>query len=138
MLQTNDLRIGNYFIGYDDKPFQWGLNDFHSLFTGIEVDEIIRKPIELNSEILIKCGFKKYSHEPGYSIGSDDKSERCDEYTIGKLSIMDWGNGFVMSNSFSFDLRVELKYLHQLQNLYYVLTGNEINVEGISVSRPKA
>ena len=90
--------------------------------------------IPLTEQILIDCGFKKFVHEPGYSIGSDEKTEKFNEYCLEKLSIMDLGYGFIMSNSFSFDLRVELESLHQLQNLFFALTGKELNVQ---LSEPK-
>jgi hypothetical protein len=84
-------------------------------------------PIELAEEWLIKLGFTKSSYEAGYVLGEEDKkSEKCDEYSLSKLSIMDWGNGFILSNSFSFDLRVEIKSVHQLQNLIFALTGKEL------------
>ena len=136
MIKANELRIGNHVLDIEGIPGI--ITSLHrSGYCGIESDGDNYKvwplysvnPIPLTPEILEKCGFKKYSHEPGYSLGSDEKDEICDEYSFGKLTIMDWGNGFVLSNSFSFDLRIELKYLHQLQNLYFALTGEELNYQ---------
>jgi len=80
------------------------------------------EPVPLTEELLMKFGFKKFDHEP------NSEEEKCTEYCIGKLSIVDWGRGFIMSNSFSFELRVKLEYVHQLQNLYFALTGVELQL----------
>jgi hypothetical protein len=120
MIEAKELRQGNWVINSDNEYQQVGV-----------IRSVITKynPIPLTSDILSKCGFKKYSYEPNYTLGDDfEKSEKCDEYTQGKLCIMDWGKGFILSNSFSFDLRVEIKTLHQLQNLYYALTQTELIV----------
>jgi hypothetical protein len=142
-MKANELRIGNY-VNEDvlgDAPISEitestvGLSVNHMDINRVEsiVTYIIAihniKSIPLTHEILEKCGFKKYSHNPGYAIDSDSMSEKCDEYNLGKLSIMDWGDGFVLSNSFSFSLRVELKHLHQLQNLVHSITGEELEVK---------
>lgn len=139
MIQANEVRVGNRFIrelhthnrGLDyDKDFVLDEDNMGMLFVDIRLALNDLFPIPLTEQILISSGFKKFSHEPGYTLGDDDeKSERCDEYSLGKLSIMDWGNGFILSNSNSFDLRIELKSLHQLQNLYFALTGKELKVE---------
>ena len=129
MIKINELRFGNYVndpVDSKDKRtniYQIAKHQIDDVYTNYSA-------IPLTPEILEKAGFRKYSHEPGYTLGEDfEKSEKCDEYSFGKITIMDWGNGFVLSNSFSFTLRVEIKYLHQLQNLYFALTGEELNVQ---------
>lgn len=137
MIQANELRIGNRFIR--ELPTTRGLEYDHDfiLTAGFMVQLFhltaefsIEKlfPIPITEEILLKCGFKKFSHEPGYSIGSEELDVLCDEYTLGELTVMNWGKGFVLSNSFSFDLRVEIKSLHHLQNLYFALTRTELQI----------
>ena len=79
------------------------------------------EPILLTEEWILKFGFKK----------TDCKCE-CEEdnleyYEKNKLTICNWGGkGFVMSNAFSHGLRINLIYVHQLQNLYFVLIGEEL------------
>lgn len=86
--------------------------------------------IPLTEEILLKAGFTKHEYEPGINLGGDE-DEKCWEYSYkGLLQIMDWGRGeYVLSNSFSFKLRVKIKYTHHLQNLIHALTGEELNIE---------
>lgn len=80
-------------------------------------------PIPITEEILLKCGFKKHIFlnsfgvkENGYRIFSFTirKSEWNDEYFL----MYDWVGG-----------NIEIKYIHQLQNLYFALTGEELTVK---------
>ena len=70
------------------------------------------KPIKLTEEILLKCGFSKRSgiyvkHGFPFSLCKDGEFYESDELP-----------------TFIF-----LQHLHQLQNLYFALTGEELNVE---------
>jgi len=127
---TGELRLKNLVL-WDGKVVSIDLIatdtvnvlDKNSITGWYTVNDKEIQPIELTEEWLIKFRFKKYTHEP--IEGEEDK---CEEYCISKLSIVDWGHGFIMSNSFSFTLRIELKYVHQLQNLYFALTGEELQL----------
>jgi hypothetical protein len=74
-------------------------------------------PIPLTPEILEKCGFKKYVSPGGntttYSLGENWLFDASRD----KLILM-------FPNSF----KNVPKYLHQLQNLYFVLEGEELTV----------
>jgi len=68
--------------------------------------------IPLTEEILLKCGLHpKVNYIKGLQI--------CD------------GKAFFSDNEFGHkqEDEIECKYLHQLQNLYFALTGEELNVE---------
>ena len=69
------------------------------------------KPITLTEEWLIKFGFKKYR---GNFYG---------DYILNGYKLDEQFKFFVQGSSVV--LR-ELKYVHQLQNLYYSLTGKEL------------
>ena len=113
IIRENELRIGNHFIGYDGKEFQWLLSDFNILFTGVDVDELIKSPIPLTPEVLESCGFEVFPW--GYV----------------KKSSKDFGVRINL-RSFNYDVSgnspVKIEYLHQLQNLYFALTGEELEV----------
>lgn len=108
MIQKNELRIGNWiYIGE-----LIGQVNGDSFNTTIEFD-----PIPLTSEILEKCGFSKK--------GTIQLTRRI---------ILDWsfGSEFWLSDAdngddtlFTFD---NITSLHQLQNLYFSLTGKELSV----------
>ena len=126
MIVPQDLRISLWFIGYDNKPFQWLLNDFNALFSKVEIDEIIKSPIELNPSILKKI--EGFEHIQGNFWGDScfsiqlmiDSSET--PVIVYILQVMDM-------NQFSKHSSVEIKYLHQLQNVYYFKTnGKELTI----------
>jgi hypothetical protein len=78
--------------------------------------------IELTPEILEKAGFVKFVDE-----------DLCEFYSIDDFSLeymefaIEEGNGFYFDRHFSDELKVN--HLHQLQNLYYVLIGEELEIE---------
>jgi hypothetical protein len=111
-MKAQDLRIGNCisdihasktFIGFvseirKDKIYY---NGFVSKIQDI-------KPIELSEEILLKCGYKSIRENHygvlGHLIWNIEDRFYCDK------------NG------------IQLKYLHQLQNLYFALTNEELTI----------
>jgi hypothetical protein len=87
-------------------------------------------PIELTEEILVKCGLK---------LKASDKIEELFHFNLPNSSISFFvcclQNGEVKYENDGFVLvlvggvsysRIPCKYLHQLQNLYYTLTGEEL------------
>lgn len=112
-METNEIRVGNIFIGYDDKPFVWGLKEFSFIEpdVAISIDEIIKSPVELDEEILIKVGFEKLCNEFSYKGTCFEKYKKEFFYSAGE--------GLKLSK--------DIKYIHQLQNLYFALTGTELD-----------
>ena len=117
MIHANELRIGNWFIGYDNKPFQFDYTDFMIIGTPaqweqkpFEPDELIKSPIELTEDILLKCGAETFAG------GGIILNYRLIEYAECRQVYYDASTS------------VELKYLHQLQNLYFALSGQELEV----------
>jgi hypothetical protein len=83
------------------------------------------KGIILTEEWLLKFDFHEYI-DFGYKTGHFDKVPLCGfTYSINtnKVMIMHKGN----NNSHWLD--IEIKYVHQLQNLYFALTGEELVVK---------
>jgi hypothetical protein len=83
------------------------------------------QPIELTEELLVKIGFVKENEV------NRMYNNRCVlSYYIGnfyKELVIEVRreNGFYKNNMVHYDI----KYLHQLQNAYYCLTGQELNIE---------
>ena len=50
-------------------------------------------------------------------------------YELGEFSIEDWGDGEFIFKWNSFNIQIDLKYAHQLQNLYFALTGKELTIK---------
>lgn len=117
-MKIQELRIGNWFIGYNGKPFQWSLGHFGLLTlkkNRLEIDDIIKSPIPLTEEILFKCGF--YQENGVMSYVTQDYSDTKITYeTLAKYYRL-----------YPYTYRID--YLHQLQNLYFALTGEELEVK---------
>lgn len=116
-MQANELRIGNHILlkdkvvklcGVTDNGF-YVYEDRNSVFNLIEK----AKPIELTEEILLKCGFEfKPKGEEVY-----EQFWICNDFEIWQHSegfCHDFLNGG------------DVNYLHQLQNLYFALTNEEL------------
>ena len=109
MIQVNELRLKNWVLNIYDSPVQVTV-----------IDDTIDwpKPIPLTPEILVKCGFKKLNNA---WVPIDYSAT---DYLKWSFTIWDNKDGTYRYNSAEFI--PELKYLHQLQNLYYALTGEEL------------
>jgi len=149
MLKARELRIGNLFLGkpvsHDDLPmatmtvkkiekyqgddlingFWWGQSDY----CGWDMKDI--KPIPLTEEWLLKFGFdsqigfikfigKKYTNS--FEVAHNDLDRwYCYFRNFNKGEQDD----FVL-------LRNNLKHVHQLQNLYFALTGEELTINNMT------
>ena len=77
-------------------------------------DEEKLTPIPLTEEILLKCGFEK---------------DRFGNYSLGLFELLYndiIGFRFSMEGQWCYE---EIKYLHQLQNLFYSLCGKELEIK---------
>lgn len=120
MIKANELRLGNYFqtniiqqVGIEHLEFL--LND--------KLNHSVMKPIPLTEEWLVKLGFKS-----DYNQKWSKNYTPLGEYFIqsiyfndGKLATEiydDWGSFYHIGS--------KIKHVHQLQNLYFALTGEEL------------
>lgn len=92
----------------DDKPY--GL---HSATLGFEYRLEDLQPIPLTEEWLVKFGFEQYNNTNHYYYSN--------ESYIVKIN-SEFGYLF-----YSIDHK-PIKYVHQLQNLYFSLTGEELEI----------
>lgn len=129
MIQANELRIGNYVIIHcpDFENKYQKIQNIHQNGTFIDgnpysISEL--QPIELTEDVLLKCGFVRYEDKGVVGLDYSEPEEMTIWYEYKKLTIVQWGEKtpFYFSNH---NLRVELKYLHTLQNLYYILSNNQ-------------
>lgn len=139
MLKANELRIGNY-ITYNsllqkDEVFIVDQRWFGALAGGRRKGEI--KPdeeiinysgIPLTPEILERCGFANIYMANIWNV-----------YIKGKYRIEETAR----KNSYAFRLNVnpnesyylaDVNYLHQLQNLYFSLTGEELEIKELQTA----
>jgi hypothetical protein len=145
-IKAGELRIGNFIyqkFDYNDEGKLDSTKEFYKVpnasFSRYE-NEIIYSPIPLTPELLEKCGFEKdaeYKLEPVASCFTLDftssiKGANTHDFTAlvvnqdtkenkkGSVSVSYTVNGLWASN--------DIQYLHQLQNLYFALTGEELPI----------
>lgn len=75
------------------------------------------EPISLTEEWLIKFGFEKGSDIMGDCFYIE--SDKSDDFSLSVL-----GNGFYIHG-----IELSINNVHQLQNLYYVLTGEQLTIK---------
>jgi hypothetical protein len=112
--EASELRIGNY--------FNW--SPFASMGTGqgvVYVSNIgfysLMEPIPLTAEWLERFGFV---YGPFNYVRRGEKDQR-NQFTIDRN-----GDGFVFLIKES--KKIPVVYVHQLQNLYFSLTGTELSL----------
>lgn len=110
-MKANELRIGNFIIeGYVDNPEVLTVDgDSISFLDKTDCRNI--KGIPLDEDWLLKFGFKKGSQG---SIQRYDRNNVDIEY-----------NGLV----YYYGTLTTLTYVHQLQNLYFALIGEELTIK---------
>lgn len=104
MMNANELRLGN-FVLEESKRVQLSEDDLEVLFAARNYADY--EPIPLTPEILEKCGFEKGEKGFWFTGGI--------EYNLEKNLLE--GFGYCL-----------IEYLHQLQNLYFALTGEELQI----------
>ena len=132
-MKANELRIGNW-IKYEDKLVQ--VVQLSSLMILCQRDENqflvncapkVFQPIELTEEVLVKIGFGKrndcYTLSNEYIFFVYYKDSFKQELLA---SVKRKGKYYYNTNELK---NYDIKYLHQLQNAYYCLTGQELNIE---------
>ena len=135
MIQANELRIGNKLLFLGEivtfknitEIREDGIFWIKTFEPKIECKNFHFKPIPLSEEILLKCGFElnedlgdmKYYQIPnekrGFGVCFDH-----DEIVFYLFNIKGITN-LIYDESF-------FQYLHQLQNLYFTLTGKELEI----------
>lgn len=115
MIKANELRLGNWLIDKDGKLFKVTSIDDGSCdgwINGVSEFRILAhlNPIPLTPEILEKCGFFTPN---GYNESVKYKRNVMLDLHRGKILLRD-------------NRLIELTTLHQLQNLHFALTGEEL------------
>lgn len=128
MIQANELRVGNWVLNPDKQKCV--IKEISAIGTvcvnnldfwkednnfGYSTNEII--PIPLTEEILLKCGFEN-------THGLFTKEDLTPVYLRKPFLEAD----FYHVKTISGDKLTSIKYLHQLQNVYFALTGQELTI----------
>lgn len=127
MINPNELRIGNWVI--HNNPLT-DKSVYHQVtagtFSKLTFHAREYEPIPLTPELLEKCGFVKI--ESGSTPYGDH-----DAYIIGEESgRLIWSAGRLLKpipNGYLRIAQAEIKYLHQLQNIIFDMTGEELEIK---------
>jgi hypothetical protein len=119
-MKANELRIGNLFILPNGDIGKISYHEIRLMVVAIEKPDY--KPIPLTEEWLLKFGF---SNREAFSYK---------EWFIGFNPIThDWMFDicWLVGHDYPFyrNGHFAIKYLHQLQNLYFALTGEELTIK---------
>ncbi len=129
-MKASELRIGNW-VNIKMYPYENEAHRVHTIhgdntFTidlkgkieGCFRTSII-EPIPLTEEWLLKFGFQKYNNDPAYGQEFFDKG----------ISIFYKEDEFRFYTSRTNRAWSSYEYVHELQNLYFALTGKELTIE---------
>jgi hypothetical protein len=110
-MKPNELRIGNYVL--QDNEIISGItsNSIHKF----DLELIKLEPIPLTKEWFNRFGY--------YNENRPNHFEK-DEYTIDSHTFWDCNGMFIDDKN-----GVRVKYVHQIQNLYYALKGKELTIK---------
>ena len=110
-MKSNDLRIGNWiYFPMIKNNYQIIRLDFDNK------NENNYSPIPLTEDILLKCGFY----------------QKNNLFILKDITLQLINCGTEIDNHLGFVLlgfNNEIKYVHQLQNLYFALTGEELTIK---------
>lgn len=161
MINVKELRIGNFIMDDDGmlakingfNPFDHSIrcdeaegcviciDVYHELTSkwmmGREADSPECNPIPLTPEWLERCGFLQMEYK--YYDGSTAEAfvQKGKRYIIRSMDFKDVSPYYAMAyfpyaqsqNS----IPSELRYVHQLQNLYFALTGEELTINNVNL-----
>jgi len=120
-IKANELRIGNWVLDdfSDDQPKPYRIEGDD--ISRAAVNGVPYSPIPLTPEILEKCGFEIRTLGDGITPIYSASLLTTKEFIINQI-IGNWC--YSPSKSFS----TPLLYVHQLQNLYFALTAEELQI----------
>jgi len=123
-MEARELRIGNWYKGdmFGGGEYQITPEDIQNLHDDPQDD--FYQPIPITEERLVRFGFEKQYDDHVY-----DKDNFRIELIWWADDDPEWKLKRHDGVSFSRHSAIKTKYVHQLQNLYFALTGEELTIE---------
>lgn len=112
MIRANELRVGNWVYRTEGfKTFKTKVSGNTIACAGSDGEIDFISPIPLTPEILQKAGFERFTNS---------------DFIKGEVNL------WIGNNNINFSINAyyhtSIKHLHQLQNFYYALTGEELEI----------
>jgi|ERR1035437_1465024 hypothetical protein len=117
MINAKDLRIGNI-IQRDGNIVVVGWGTLKAMNEGIDIGS----PIPLTDEWMLKFGFEKHEKNHGAPIGGN----YTDFYFDGYVFNQDVSGAWYLSG-YNWNTK-HFAYVHELQNLFFALSGYELEI----------
>ncbi|MDR6548523.1 hypothetical protein J2810_004613 [Chryseobacterium rhizosphaerae] len=130
MVEPKDYRVGNKILE-DTTIYNYGTT---KTYRNIEFSDFavrdkdwsdhwdMIKPIEITPDWLLKCGFEKYVYRTFEGFLLNFQNYRL----VFFQNVMHFG---IVDLSFGNVKVMNIKYVHQLQNLFFALTGIEMYIK---------
>ena len=115
-MEAKQLRLGNYYIDIDDKLTELSGYELYQMTIKENTDilgETEFRPIPLTEDWLLKFGADNSLYMRYLDFGYFDIYKLNDVWYVEKEGVT----------------LCELKYVHQLQNLYFALTREELTIK---------
>lgn len=115
-IKAEELRIGNWVMN-DANYFEFDVDCFN------QINSI--QPIPLTEEWLLNFGFNYRNEHRGEGCIMDLKGEKYKSASVAIPYKSQEGRLIYMTV-----WSAPINYVHQLQNLYYAITGEELKIQG--------
>jgi hypothetical protein len=114
MIPLQELRVGNWIMNKDS-------GQYIEVKKGFDIDDqsVDYVPVPITPQVLLTCGFVFHNH---FKLWQKNKA------VSGTGPDMELDPDFWVLDFSHRRIGVELKSLHQLQNLYFALKGNELQM----------
>ncbi len=130
-MEVKELRIGNYVYPPDNDHTLWevALDDFYYFYGGLKRFDSKPQPIPLTEQWLLDFGFKNEHAQPfEYYSKKIAVNYQIHVLTPYKSNIKEVGLKHRNGN-IGYILSDKIYHVHQLQNLYFALTGKELTLK---------
>ncbi len=124
-MKANELRISNLVSTEGEILTVKSVSKTVASFEGKDYWILLKdcEPIQLTEDWLIRFGFEKLLP----NIEDEIKDELRTVIIFRKIPLTyNTSNGWWMNSS---KIKIQLDYVHQLQNLYFALTGTELTIK---------
>lgn len=130
MIKANDLRIGN--LVYHPKTDRNIVVEYHHIRFAVLYPDNGYEPIPITPEILIAAGFEKQGHSNEFW----NIWRLQNEWWVGESLHDEPSAGVEKGYCYWGDDYVKVLFFHQLQNLYFALTGKELEIKLLTPAAP--